>query len=141
MHLVHPCHGSLVPSTLFNVLALVNIIRIHTGRRALSISAKPGSAAHFSTSTTSAGLQHLSVGACVHLVSFRAVSCCMWPLPHVNISCTSQLLASLVRHQLEPCSPKLERNITSLVTQVLECGCGNKAREQCALIPMGLLVV
>ena len=52
---------------IHNTLALVNIIHIHTGRRALSISVKPGSATHFPTSTTSARLQHLLVGAHVHL--------------------------------------------------------------------------
>ena len=81
MHLVHPCHGSLLSSTVHNALALVNIVRVH----ASSILAKPGSTTHFPTSTASAGLQCLSVGARVHLVRFRAVSHCVWLLPLVNI--------------------------------------------------------
>ena len=90
-HLVHSCHGSLLPSTVFNVLALVNIILIHASRGALSISAKPGSATHFSTSIASAGLQRLLVGACVHLVMFRAVSCRMWLVPCINVSHASHM--------------------------------------------------
>ena len=66
---------------------------------------KPRSAAHFPTSTTSAGLQHLSICAHVHLVWFRAASRHMWPSPWTNIFHVSQLLASLGGHQLEPCSP------------------------------------
>ena len=73
MCLVHPCYGSLLPSTVHNMLALVNI-HIHAGGHALSIPAKPRSATHLPTSTTSTGLQHLLVGALVHLVWFRAVS-------------------------------------------------------------------
>ena len=68
MHLVHPHCRSLLPSTVHNMLALVNIICIHTSGHALSIAVKPRSAAHFPTSTTSAGLQRLWVGARVHLV-------------------------------------------------------------------------
>ena len=84
MHLVHPHCGSILPSTVHNVLALVNIIHIHAGGCALSISVKPGSAAHFPTSTTSAGLQHLLVGVHVHWVWFKAASCHVWPLPRAN---------------------------------------------------------
>ena len=83
--LVHPRCGSLLPSTVHNALALVNIICIYAGGHTLSISVKPGSATHFPTSTTSAGLQHFSVGAHVHLVWFRVVSHCVWPSPHANI--------------------------------------------------------
>ena len=75
MRLVCPHHGSLLPSTIFNVLVLVNIIHVHTGGCIPTISVKPGSAAHFLTSTTSAGLKHLLVGACVHLVWLRAANC------------------------------------------------------------------
>ena len=86
MHLVHPCCGSLLPSTVFNALALVNIIHVHVGGCALSISVKPRSAAHFSTSTAS-----LSVGAHVHLVWFRAASHHMWLLPYINVSRASHI--------------------------------------------------
>ena len=141
MRLVHPHHGSLLPSTVFNALALVNIICIHTSGHTLSISVKPRSAAHFSTSTISTGLQCFSVGALVHLVWFRAVSHHVWPLPHVNVSCTSQLLASLGGCQLEPRSLKPEHKFTSVVTRVCKCSCGNEGREQCTLVPTGLLVV
>ena len=92
MHLVHPHHGSLLPSTVHNALALVNIIHAHTAGCALSISAKPESVTHFPTSTTSAGLQCLLVGAPMYLVWFRAVSCHVWPLPCANIFCTSDIL-------------------------------------------------
>ena len=92
MHLVCPQHRSLLPSTVHNVLALVNILCVHAGGCALSISAKPGSTTHFPTSTASAGLQHLLVGAHVHLVWFRAASHCMWPLPCVNVFRASHML-------------------------------------------------
>ena len=96
MHLVHPCHGSLLPSTVHNASALVNIIQVHIDGHALSISVKPGSATHVPTSTASIGLQHLSVGACVHLVWFRAASFRMWLPSCANILHASQLLASTV---------------------------------------------
>ena len=131
----------LLPSTVFNMWALVNIICIHAGWCTLSISVKPGSATHFSTSTASGGLQHLSVGAHVHLVMLRAVSHHVWLLPHVNISHASQLLVSLGGCQLEPHSLKHECKFTSVATQVFKCSCGNDGREQHALVPMGLLVV
>ena len=142
--LVRPRCGSLLPSTVHNMLALdklVNIVRVHVCGCVLSISAKPGSATHFPTSTASAGLQCLSVGACVHLVWFRAASCHVWPLPCVNVFCTSQLLASIGGCQLEPHSLECECKFTSVVTQVFKCGCGNEGREQCTLVPTGLLVV
>ena len=113
MHLVHPHHGSLLPSTVHNVSALVNIICIHIGGHTLSISAKLGSATHFPTSTASAGLPHLFVGACVHSVWFKAVSHCMWP-PPCAIFCASQLLASLGGHQLEPRSLERKRKFALL---------------------------
>ena len=113
MHLVCPHHRSLLPSTVHN--ALVNIIRVHVCGRALSISAKPRSATHFPTSTTSTGLQHLLVGAHVHLVWFRTVSRHMWPLPCVNVFHASQLLASLGGCQLEPHSLERECKFTSVV--------------------------
>ena len=63
--LVHSHGWSLLPSTVlhlcFNFMCAVHCIH-------LSIPEKPGSAMHSSTSTTSAGLQYLSVGARVHLV-------------------------------------------------------------------------
>ena len=37
------------------------------------------------TSTASTGLQHLSVGACVHVVWFRAASHHVWPPPRANV--------------------------------------------------------
>ena len=126
MHLVCPQHRSLLPSTVHNALALVNIIHIHTGECTLSISAKPRSAALFPTGTTSTGLQHLLVGAHVHLVCFRAVSHHVWPLPHVNVFHASQLLASLGGCQLEPCSLEYEHTFASVVTQVFKCGCRNR---------------
>ena len=43
--------------------------------------------------------------------------------------------------QLEPHSPECKHKFASVVTQVFKCSCGNEIREQCALIPMGLLVV
>ena len=84
-HLVHPHHRSLPPSTVHNMLALINIAHTHIGGHTLSISAKPGSTTCFPTSTTSAGLQHLLVGAHVHLVWFRAASCRMWQLQRTNV--------------------------------------------------------
>ena len=135
------CSGSLLPSTVHSMLALVNIIHIHTSGCTLSISVKPRSATHFPTSTASTGLQHLLVGAHVHLVWFRAMSHYMWPSPHTNIFHTSKLLVSLGGHQLEPCSPEHEHKFALLAAQVFKYSCGNKGREQHALIPMGLLVV
>ena len=73
-------------------LALVNSICIHISGRTFSISEKPWSTAHFPTSTASAGLPvPFSWCPC----RFRAVSCHVWLLPHVNIFHTSQLLVSL----------------------------------------------
>ena len=141
MHLVHPHHRSLLPSTVLNALTLFNIIQVHAGGCALSISAKPGSAIHFSTSTSSTGLQCLSVGACMHLVWFRAVSHNVWLLLRANIFCTSQLLASLGGCQLEPLSPKRECKFASVVTHVFKCCCGNEGREPRALVPLFFFVV
>ena len=114
---MHPHHRNLLPSTVFNMLALVNIISIHTSGCTLSISVKPRSATHFPTSTTSTGLQCLLVSACVHLAWFRAVSHHLWPLPCVNIFHASRFLVSLGGHQLEPCSPKCEHKFASVVTE------------------------
>ena len=94
--LVHPCHGSLLPSTVHNALSLVNIVCVHASGCALSISVKPGSAAHLPTGTASTGWQCLSVGACVQLVWFRAVSSHMWLPPCIIVLQASQLLASWV---------------------------------------------
>ena len=55
---------SLLPSSVFIVLALVNSDISH--QRDLGISMRPGSAASLPDSTTSTGLQCLSVGARVH---------------------------------------------------------------------------
>ena len=141
MRLVCPRLRSLLPSTVHNTLACVNITRIHAGGHALSISAKPRSATHFPTSTTSIGLQCLLVGACGHLVCFRAVSHCAWPSPHANVLHASQILASLGGCQLEPCSPKCKCKFAWVATRVFKCSCGNERRKQLALVPMGLLVV
>ena len=84
--------------------------------------------------------QHLSVGALVHLVRFRAGIHHMWLLPYINIFCASQLLVSLGGHQLEPHSPECKHKFASVVTQVFKCGHGNEGREQCTFIPMGLLM-
>ena len=84
--LVCPCHKSLLPSTVHNTLAWVNITYIHISGCTLSISAKPESAAQFPTSTTSVGLQCLSVGEHVHLVWFVATSRHVWPPPRANDS-------------------------------------------------------
>ena len=92
MRHAHPRHRSLLPSTVHSALALVNIICINTGGCTLSISVKPGSAAHLPTSMASAGLQHLSVGACVHLVWFRAASHRVWPSPRANVFCASHMI-------------------------------------------------
>ena len=55
---------SLLPSTIIIVLALVNSAVSPVGTS--SISTRPRSAALLPVSTASAGLLHLSVGACVH---------------------------------------------------------------------------
>ena len=67
MCLVYSCDWSLLPSTVFDVLTCVFTARMSHNMR-LSIPEKPGSAAHSSTSTASAELLHLLVGALVHLV-------------------------------------------------------------------------
>ena len=141
MHLVYPPCRSLLPSTVHNALALVNIVHIHTSGCTSSISAKPGSIAHFPTSTTSSGLQCLSVGGRVHLGLVKSCE-----LLHVTNACIkvfhpSQSWASLGGCQLEWCSLKHKFDTTSVVIQVFKCSCGNKGREQHTLIPMGLLMV
>ena len=77
MHLVCPCHKRLLPLTVHNVLALVNIIHIHVCGCALSILVKPGSATHFPTSTASAGLQCLwLVPVCTWFgLELRVIAC------------------------------------------------------------------
>ena len=67
MHLVHPCDWSLLPSTVFDMLTCVFAMCV-SHHMHLSIPEKSRSATHSSTSTTSTGLLHLSVGALVHLV-------------------------------------------------------------------------
>ena len=57
---------SLLPSTVIIVLALVNSAMSPAGTP--SISMRPRSATLLPVSTTSTGLLHLSVGACVHCV-------------------------------------------------------------------------
>ena len=63
--------SSWLEPTSFNCTQCVNLCFCHVRavcHTHLSIPEKPGSATHSSTSNTSAGLQHLSVGARVHLV-------------------------------------------------------------------------
>ena len=132
--LVCPRCGSLLPSTVHNVLACVNIACVHTGGCTLSISAKPGSTTYFPTSTTSAGLQCLLVGACLHLVWFRTASHHVWSLPCTNVLHELQILASLGGHRLEQHSPKCEDKFTSVVTCVFKYGYRNEGREQHTLI-------
>ena len=67
MHLVHPCDWSLLPSTVFDALTCAFAAHV-SHHMCLSTLEKPGSAAHYSTSTTSAGLLHILVGALVHFV-------------------------------------------------------------------------
>ena len=66
-HLVCPCDCSLLPPTVFDVLTRAFAMHVSHHTR-LSIPEKPGSAAHASTSTASAGLLCLLVGALVHFV-------------------------------------------------------------------------
>ena len=64
MHLACLWDWSLLPSSVFIVLALVNSDISHQGD--LGISTRPGSAASLPDSTASTGLQCLLVGARVH---------------------------------------------------------------------------
>ena len=108
MCLVHPHHGSLLPSNVSNVFALVNSACIHICGCTL-ISQKSLGMLHTSLPVPlPQDCQCLSVGAHVHLVRFRAASCHMWPLPCINIFNALQLLASLGGHQLESHSPECE---------------------------------
>ena len=128
MCLMHPCCRGLLPSTAHNVSALVNIVYIHASGRALSISAKPRSAAHFPISMASTELQCLSVGARVHLVWFRAASRHVWSLPCINIFHASQLLASLggcqycshAAQNLSLISPQLQPKSSSAAVEMRE---------------------
>ena len=138
--LVHPHCRSLLPSTVPNVFALVNNVHIHASGHALVSQRSPGVPHTSLPVLLPQDCQCLLVGVCVHLIRFRAVSHHVWPLPHINIIHTSQLLASQGGHQLEPCSLECECEFTSVATQVFKCSHGNKGREQCALIPVGLLV-
>ena len=140
MHLVHPYHRSLLPSTVSNAFALVNSTHVHVCGHAL-ISQRSLGVIHTSLPVPlPQDCQCLSVGACVHLVRFRAVSHHMWLLSCINIFHASQLLVFLGGHQLEPHSPEHEREFASVVTQVFKCGHGNEGRKQSTLIPVGLLV-
>ena len=133
--------------TSFNCFWCVNLWLCHScvsHHTYLSIPEKPESATHSSTSTTSAGLLHLSVGALVHFVwkELQANTCgcrtaapfswctsalclegaaswCMWLPPPINIHHASQLLASLGGCQLESHSQKREHEPTSVVTRIL----------------------
>ena len=63
--------SSWLEPTSFNCTLCVNLCFCHVcavHHAHLSVPEKPGSATHSTTSTTSAGLQHLLVGAWVHLV-------------------------------------------------------------------------
>ena len=70
---------SLLPSTVFIMLALVNMTVSPAGTS--SISTRPGSAALLPVSTASTGLLCLLVGAHVHCVRSNTEKYCMWPLP------------------------------------------------------------
>ena len=73
MCLVCPHCGSLLPSTVFNVL--VSVITWHAPLGVhITISVKPRSVVHPLLSTASAGLLHLSVGAHEHCLGLRAAS-------------------------------------------------------------------
>ena len=73
---------SLLPSTVFIVLALVNMTVSPAGTS--SISMRPGSAALLPVSTASTGLLLLLVGARVHCVRSNTEKYCMWPLPRAH---------------------------------------------------------
>ena len=136
---MHPCDWSLLPSTVPDVFVSPWCAFHHMH---LSISEKPESATHPSTSTASTGLLCLLVGALVHFIFSRSHK-----LMHVAATTTqcwshpSQLLASLGGCQLKPHSLKHECKPASVVTQVCKCSCRKVSREKCPLIPMGLPVV
>ena len=80
---------SLLPSTVIIVLALLNSARSPVGTS--SISNRPRSATLLPVSTTSTGLLHLSVGACVHRVrSDTELSIWMLPCAH-HLQCMTIL--------------------------------------------------
>ena len=68
---VRPSDWSLLPSTVLDTFTCVFFCRTCSDT-CLSVPGKPGSAAHFSTSTTSAGLLCFSVGALVHYIYGRS---------------------------------------------------------------------
>ena len=140
MCLVCPHGWSLLPSncTLHINLCFWHVHVVH--HTCLSIPEKPGSATRSSTSTTSTGLQCLSVGAQVHLVclELQVIACdrCHKPMCSAhhnywhswvgaNWSCTARDMS------LSP--PR--------VTQVFKCSCRKVSREHHPLTPMGLPVV
>ena len=73
---------SLLPSTVFIVLALFNNAVSPAGTS--SISTRPGSATLLPVSTTSTGLLCLLVGAHVHRVRSNTEKYHMWPLLHTH---------------------------------------------------------
>ena len=62
MHQVHPCNWSLLSSTVLSILVVCYLLCMFQNTHS-SVPGKPRSATHSSTSTTSAGLLCLSVGA------------------------------------------------------------------------------
>ena len=82
---------SLLPSTIFIVLALVNSTVSQVGT--LSISTRPGSAALLPVSTTSTGQLCLLVEAHVHHVRSDTEKYRVWPLPHTHhLQCMTYIL-------------------------------------------------
>ena len=139
-HLLCPCCGSLLPSTVSNAFALVNSAGVHVCGCAL-VSQRSLGMLHTSLPVPlSWDSQHLLVAVCVHLVRFGAVSHLVWLLPCINVFCASQLLVSLSGCQLEPYSPECEFEFTSVATRVFKCSHGNEGREQSTLVPVGLLL-
>ena len=95
MRLVHPHCGSLLPSTVSNAFALVNSTCVHVCGCTL-ISQRSLGVPHTSLPVPlPQDCQHLSVGAFVHLVRFRAASHHMWPLPCINIFCASHIYQTI----------------------------------------------
>ena len=74
--------GSLLPSTVIIMLALVNSAMSPAGTH--NYLKRPGSAALLPVSTTSTGLLHLLVGAQVHRVRSDTGNHHVWPQPHMQ---------------------------------------------------------
>ena len=124
--LVHACCGSLLPSTVSNMFALVT--HIHIGGCALVSQRSPGVLPTSLPVHLLQDCQHLSVGAHVHLVRFRAVSHHVWLLPCINILHTSHICEG---HQGKECCllwakntafwPKITYDIQQLIEKCTIC--------------------